>query len=106
MDINKNSDLQIEIQFYDSDGIEIGVPPYDFIFEYYVSSSNKIMASQVNGELTNCYKSDGKLYAIFDSPNLDKGSLFCEKTYFVPDDHFPDRIHKIVSKSKLNYKIV
>lgn len=102
MEINNKSDLLIEIQFVDEQGVNISVPAYDFTIEYYVSTKNKVKASQIGGVLENCYIEDNKLYAVFDAPNLGKGDLMCEKTYYIPSVRFPDLIQKIVSITKTN----
>lgn len=99
MTINSESDLEIEVGFYDESGAAIPVPTFDWEIEYYVYSGRSVKASQVNGVLTNAVAYAGSLRLLFDRPRLGKGVLRCRKTFHIPNVNFQDKIQTIIVES-------
>src|SRR5690554_1338782 len=106
MTINSESDLKIEVGFYDETGATIPVPTYDWEIEYYVHTGRSVKASQVNGILTNAVAYAGSLLLVFDRPRLGKGVLKCRKTFHIPDVNFPDKIQTIIVESITDHILV
>jgi len=102
MALNSKSDLLIEVTFKDTDGNIIPVPEYDFELEYYVYTNRRIKAGKTGTTFFNCTPTaDDKLAVVFDNPNLGSGTLYCERTYFIPDDRFPDGIFKLTLEPEI-----
>lgn len=99
--IHKDSDLIIQVVFYDEQDNPIPVPEFDFILEYYQPPSHKynIISGRKNGDLFNCVQVDDKLIITADKPGFLASSqpVRLRRTYYIPDISFPDGIHKIVN---------
>lgn len=106
MIINNLSDLPIEVHFVDDNKEPVAPPSYDFVLEYFTHPEYKIVrASKINGVYSNCSLKDGVLHCSFDNPKLGPGRLFSRKTFFIPDDTFPDRKFKFVAVKELDVDI-
>ncbi len=98
--INNESDLRIEVTFYDEEGSAIDIPDYDFEFEYYVYTNKSKIAKKVGSVFTNCTPGEDdstKLIIAFDAPNFGIGKLKCKRTLFIPDENFNDENRKITT---------
>lgn len=97
--ISRGSDFFLEVTFCDENGVEIGVPEYDFVLEYYVYSDKKFEASQRGRVLTNCSIEGKKLIVAIDKPSLDSGKLHRRAVYHIPDSRFEDGYRTLVEES-------
>lgn len=103
---NNLSDLAIAVKFEDEQGQPCGIPSYDFELEFFTHPEFKtVVASQKNGELTNCGVIDGTLVCFFDKPKLGKGQLLTRKTFHIPDENFPDGVNTFVVAGSLDVVI-
>jgi len=94
---NRNSDLPFRVKFKGINGIQILIPNYDFKFEFYVNPSRVYTASKIADILTNCSVIDvNTMFIAIDSPSFGPGELKCRKTFFLPDERFPDGTQKKV----------
>lgn len=94
---NRNSDLPFRVIFQGIDGIQIPIPNYDFKFEFYVNPARVFTASKIADVFTKCIVIDeNTLFVGIDSPTFGPGELKCRKTYYLPDERFPDGIQSKV----------
>ena len=106
MILNNLADLPIEVHFVDDEKEPVAPPSYDFVLEYFTHPDYKIVrASRINGVYSNCSLRDGVLHCSFDNPMLGPGRLYSRKTFFIPDNTFPDRVNKFVVVNELDVDI-
>lgn len=106
MILNNLADLPIEVHFVDDEKEPVAPPSYDFVLEYFTHPDYKIVrASRINGVYSNCSLRDGVLHCSFDNPMLGPGQLYSRKTFFIPDNTFPDRVNKFVVVNELDVVI-
>lgn len=104
---NNLSDLAIAIKFVDESGQPCGIPVYDFELEFFTHPEfKKVVASQHNGEFTNCSVIDGTLVCYFDKPKLGRGRLRTLKIFHIPDEDFPDKENTVAIAGELDVDIV
>lgn len=104
---NYKSDFDFILHLYDCQGNEVEFPDYDFEAVLYTYSKAVVFtASQKNGVLTNCYNDNGKIHIICNDHKLGCGDLKVEFIAELPQDIYPDGLHRIVAPQNLGIRLV
>ena len=80
-----------------------GWPTHDWVARLR-TSSRMIMftASSIGGVLTNCVNDGGRIRIVGKRHGLPPGRIECEFTAYIPSEHMPDGVEKVVAVSALD----
>lgn len=96
--VHHKSDFDFILSIKDCSGKPILWPNCDFRVEFYTSVRSRVfIVSWLDGKATNCRRSeDGRIHVYADNHGLPAGRLSCEFTLFIPDEAYPDGVHRVV----------
>lgn len=86
---------------------EVGWPDYDWVARFYTTSHDNVyIASNVGGELTNCFNDNGNIHVVFNNHGLPSGTLRVEFSAEIPNEIYPDGSQLEISPQALNIELV
>lgn len=108
--VTKESDIKLQVSFYDCQGQLTPVDENPFEIKFYTTSISNAITCSYNGATfsSNCKVDpldDTKLICILNQPNFTPGSLLAKITVLYPDIDFPDSDYKKVRTYSTNTTI-
>lgn len=96
--IHYKSDFDFVLSLKDCTGAPLLWPRCDFRAEFFTSVRGRFfVVSCIGGEATNCRRDeDGRIHVYADNHGLPAGRLSCEFTLYIPDESYPDGVHRVV----------
>lgn len=108
--VTKESDLKLEVSFYDCEGILTPVETNPFEIRYYTTNiSSSVICSYIGGTFSSNCKvdplDDTKLICMLNQPCFTPGNLLARITVYYTDVDFPDGDYKKVKVFSTNTTI-
>ena len=105
--VNYKSDFDFVLSLTDCNGIEIGIPDYNWVAKFYTTSKDVYFeASYQDGVYKNCFADDGKIHIVCNEHGLPSGVLKCEFIAEIPNGVFPDDYERLVMAKPLDIELV
>ena len=90
-------DFDFFLTLLDCEGLDIGVPTFDWRARLYTSSRvNYVTVSSIGGVLTNCRIDDGRIHVFVNSHHLTVGKLHVDFEALLPNEVYPDGSRRTV----------
>ena len=105
--VNYKSDFDFVLSLTDCNGIEIGIPDYNWVAKFYTTSKDVYFeASYQDGVYKNWFADDGKIHIVCNEHGLPSGVLKCEFIAEIPNGVFPDDYERLVMAKPLDIELV